>query len=116
MKLIELNPQFIGAGGEGIFNADGTKAIERNGIGIIFDCPCGCKDRIFVAIDPPMDCKGPWDNDRHSWKRTGDTFENLTLTPSILRVKSYTDKNGVVYNFNNCGWHGFITNGEVITV
>lgn len=37
-------------------------------------------------------------------KRVGDTFDILTLTPSILRIKP------------SCGWHGFITNGEVITV
>ena len=116
MKLTDLNPQFIGCGGEGIFNADMTPAEERFGVGVMFDCPCGCKDRIFVGFDLPLDGKGPWNNDRYCWKRTGDSFENLTLTPSILRTKSYTDKDGVVHDFNNCGWHGFITNGEVMTV
>jgi len=33
------------------------------------------------------------------------TFETLTLTPSILRTP---EKGG-------CGWHGFVTNGEIIT-
>ena len=37
------------------------------------------------------------------WNRTGESFESLTLAPSIRRL-------------DNCGWHGFITNGEVITV
>jgi hypothetical protein len=36
----------------------------------------------------------------HVWNRTGDTFETMTLTPSI-------DGSGVGH------WHGFITNGEV---
>ncbi len=37
------------------------------------------------------------------WQRTGETFDTLTLTPSIHSRK---EKGG-------CGWHGFITNGEV---
>lgn len=32
---------------------------------------------------------------------TGSDYSDLTLTPSILL---------------GCGWHGFITSGEVITV
>jgi hypothetical protein len=38
------------------------------------------------------------------WTRTGEDFETLTLTPSI---HSDPAKGG-------CGWHGFITNGEVL--
>ena len=38
-----------------------------------------------------------------TWQRTGDTFETLTLHPSILRSPQ---KGG-------CGWHGWVTNGEV---
>jgi hypothetical protein len=34
------------------------------------------------------------------WNVTGNTFDNLSLTPSILLQ-------------GGCGWHGFITNGEV---
>jgi hypothetical protein len=41
--------------------------------------------------------------ERHGWQRTGDTFETLTLTPSILRARAR----------GGCGWHGFITNGAV---
>lgn len=32
------------------------------------------------------------------WNVSGDSFENLTTTPSILLI-------------GGCGWHGFITNG-----
>jgi hypothetical protein len=42
---------------------------------------------------------GPHVNEK-GWRRTGDTFDTLTLTPSILRI-------------GGCGWHGFVTNGEV---
>jgi hypothetical protein len=34
------------------------------------------------------------------WAVSGDRFENLTTTPSILLE-------------GGCGWHGFITNGEI---
>jgi hypothetical protein len=106
MKLTDLNPQFLGAGGEGVFNADGTPAPERTGAGLRFDCPCGnCKDeweRVFVRFKNPLD-GGPPVGGEPLWTRTGETFENLTLTPSILRSK---ERGG-------CGWHGFVTNGEV---
>ncbi len=36
------------------------------------------------------------------WQRTGDTFETLTLTPSVDAAS-----HGVGH------WHGFITNGEI---
>lgn len=114
MKLTDLNPRFVGAGGEGVYNADGTPAEEREGVGISFDCPCGCSDRVFITIDPPMDGKGIWSKNRYSWKRTGDSFENLTLTPSIKRME-IKDKDGKIIH-KSCKWHGFITNGEIITV
>jgi hypothetical protein len=34
------------------------------------------------------------------WTVSGDSFQNLTTTPSILLE-------------GGCGWHGFITNGEI---
>lgn len=35
------------------------------------------------------------------WAFAGDSFANLTTTPSVLIV-------------GGCGWHGFITNGEIV--
>jgi hypothetical protein len=106
MKLTELAPEWIGAGGAGISNADGSPAPERKGVGVLLTCPCGnCDDMhdLYVPFTNPID-GGPPVNDGHAtWQRTGDTFETLTLTPSILRSK---EKGG-------CGWHGFITNGEI---
>jgi hypothetical protein len=108
MKLVDLHPQFLGAGGEGIFNADGTPATPREGVGVIFDCPCGQYkeewQRCYVPFSNPLD-GGPVFDERQGWQRTGETFDTLTLTPSILRNK---DRGG-------CGWHGFITNGDIIT-
>ena len=104
MKFTELNPRFVGSGGEGITDKDGNPVPERKGIGVSFDCPCGSKDcrRAFIQFSNPMDGGAPIDADgRHTWQRSGDTFETMSLTPSIQRM-------------DNCRWHGFITNGEVI--
>ena len=111
MKLTDLNPRWVGAGGEGIYLSTqdyelGICAPEREGVGIIFDCPCG--DRVehhqcCIEFKNPLD-GGECHNPRGvTWNRTGDTFETLTLTPSILRSK---EKGG-------CGWHGWITNGDI---
>lgn len=112
MKLVDLNPRFIGSGGEGVSSLDPATgryvpAPRREGVGIILSCPCGNVDEdheLFVPFKVALD-GSPSPHLDHGWDRTGDTFETLTLTPSILR----SDPNG-------CRWHGYITNGEVRTV
>jgi hypothetical protein len=124
MRLVELHPQWVGAGGAGIFNADMTPSTPRHGIGIAFDCPLGhpasCSyhevsgdgthERHFIQFHNPVDGGPPFDatQERPRWTRVGDTFETLQLTPSIL---SDPAKGG-------CGWHGYIgltIPGEVTT-
>lgn len=102
MRLTDLNPRWAGAGGEGVrFTATGEQVPERHGVAVSFDCPCGCDQRCAIYLDPPLDGKGPYVTDGGNvWQRTGDTFEALTLRPSIQRV-------------GGCAWHGFIINGEV---
>lgn len=103
MRLVDLSPNWVGAGGEGISDAQGNPVPERHGVGITFCCP-GCSDEAhkwcFVPFSNPLD-GGP-QHELQGWQRTGDTFETLTLTPSIQRLEG-------------CKWHGFITNGEIIT-
>ena len=101
MKLIDLDPHWVGAGGEGISDANGNPVPARHGVGMTFDCPCGCKTRTYVPFENPLD-GGPAHDKRPAWKRSGETFETLTLTPSILRTE-------------DCRWHGFVTNGEIRT-
>lgn len=94
MRLVELNPKFLACPG----------AERTEGMGVDLDCPCGARDehhRLYVPFENPIG-PGP-KGSQWGWHRTGDTFETLTLTPSIYRKY-------------DCGWHGFITNGEVITV
>jgi len=107
VRLVDLEPQFIRrevreGGREFYIPVDGLN--EANGL--MFLCP-GCfqakgarpgvhsvlcyKPQIPSEVKP-----GPG-----RWPMTGSDYSDLTLTPSILL---------------GCGWHGFITNGEVITV
>lgn len=105
MRLTDLNPCWMGAGGDSVRNADGSPVPRRDGIGVLFDCPCGAADsQLYVPFANPLD-GGP-QHGPQGWQRTGDTFETLTTTPSILRTGSTC----------GCKWHGYITNGEVITV
>lgn len=101
MRLLELDPHWM----KGYF--DGP---ERHGMGITFDCPhcpAGKRTRLGVAFVNPVDGGAPMPLDptgkngwRFLWRRTGDTFETLTLTPSI-------DASAQGH------WHGFISNGDV---
>lgn len=110
MKLTDLDPTWVSSGGEGITDKDGNPVSERTGVGIMFDCPCQ-KDakfhRVYVPFTNPISGGNQVDSsdNRDTWERTGDTFETLTLSPSILR----NPKHG------GCGWHGFVRNGNIIT-
>jgi len=103
VRLTELDPTFPGARGEGV-TRNGQPMPERRGVGLMCNCPCGCESLLYVPFANPLD-GGP-QLEAQGWQREGDTFETLTLAPSILRSR---EKGG-------CGWHGFITNGEVLTV
>lgn len=102
MRLVDLNPRWIGSGphAEDIACSEDGQP-PRHGIGVAFDCPCGCIYRCTVFFNPPLDGGKPIGN---PWSRTGDTFDTLTLTPSIHRVGGCVNQ-----------WHGLITHGEVIT-
>jgi hypothetical protein len=102
MKLIELEPRWVNAGGDGIRDAAGQPVPARQGIGLTFTCPC-CQWRHYVPFANPLDGGPAHDPSRPVWDREGETFDRLTLRPSILSSK---EKGG-------CGWHGYITGGEV---
>lgn len=72
----------------------------RTGVGVEFDCPCGCGHPCFVPFRNPMDGSHPV-LEGALWDRSGETVETLTLHPGILRS-------------NGCGWHGFVTDGEAV--
>ena len=94
MKLTELNPHWY------ILEKDGPV------IGLTLDCPHCKATRLAVPFhhsdraameDAYILAHAP--STGHIWTVTGDSFENLSLSPSV--------------DASNCGhWHGFITNGE----
>lgn len=109
MRLTDLNPRWVNAGGEGVFNADGSPAKFRRGVGLMLSCPCRkCDpeyDWVYVGLANPLDGGPCLEPSRPKWTREGEAFETLTLTPSILRLSSSS----------GCKWHGWIKNGEVIS-
>lgn len=105
MKLIDLNPHWV--------VPPQCAAGVRLYVGITFRCPhCPVGERgevcyIGVFFTNPVDPDG-WlprieplgKMAEHQWVRTGDTFETMSLMPSVDASK-------------HGHWHGFITNGEV---
>lgn len=80
---------------EGMTHAESLQDAD----GIRFTCPkCGAHQVIvwFRGRVPDSATPGPG-----RWTATGGSFDDLTLTPSIN------------LSGPGCGWHGFVTNGEV---
>jgi hypothetical protein len=99
MKLTDLNPRWTGIGG-------GSGIIT----GVTFDCPHCRTQRLGVTFKNAIDPNG-WlakgvtrHHDKNEWDREGETFETLTLTPSV--DTSRADFEG--------HWHGYIRNGEIV--
>lgn len=106
MRLADLHPEWLSTGGsDAVTQTDGSPAPSRHGVAIVFDCPCGCDDRLYVPFKTPISGPPLAAEAQAGWDRKGDTFETLTLKPSILRISGCPKQ-----------WHGWITNGEVTAV
>jgi hypothetical protein len=108
VTLTELEPRWVTA-------ADAPAEAQQ---GVSFLCPHCAQVRLAIFFDVPILFVAPVDLDavhrqqaefghladhhigRILWHREGDTFEDLTLTPSV-------DASHVGH------WHGFITHGEI---
>lgn len=94
MKLTDLDP--------GWFTTDS----QRTGMGLTFRCPCkvDCEQYLGVWFQNPIDGGQPAAPEilpAPRWHRVGETFETLTLTPSI--------------DVSSSGhWHGFIKDGQIV--
>lgn len=94
-RLVDLHPKWTGIYGT-----------ERKGTGLQFTCPCldaRCPwgGEIYVTIENPLD-GGPAAREAPPrWKRTGNTFDILTLSPSI-HAEGH--------------WHGWVRDGCVVSV
>ncbi len=108
MHLVDLDPHWV--------TLQNWSIPDKFYVGVRFLCPhCSAdladyganrRQRLVVSFWPPIDPSGllgkmfniPRPPD--AWERTGDTFETLTLTPSV-DVSQHKH------------WHGHITNGEI---
>ena len=112
MRLVDLHPKW-------------WAEPDRVGQGISFDCPCGCagkpnEARLSVAFANPLDggvaiaLGSPrllWPVIGEGtrvvvppgihWTRSGETFESLTLSPSI-------------HAGNSGHWHGHVVSGGIV--
>lgn len=111
MKLKDLAPHWS-VDADIVIGGEARHYKGRMGMGITFACPhCvalypGVMDRggpvqfLGVWFANPIDGKPPTDDAKHLWQRTGESFKNLTLSPSV-------DASELGH------WHGFIRNGEI---
>jgi len=99
MRLTDFNPRWTRAFSDGPVT------------GLSFECPHCRATRITVLFKPSFDdamlsrLGVPWPHPHVEglvWNRTGDTFETITLEPSVNAEKTGH-------------WHGNITSGELIT-
>jgi len=93
--------------------------------GISFDCPEGHEGcRHIIPFTPALDGSPAvgWQSNGCMWQRTGDTFETLTLSPSIRREPVYASVNAAlaagclpehVTPTLLCAFHGFIRDGQI---
>ncbi len=83
MKLIELEPSW-----------------HNEGTHVVFNCPKCKAHRIYISLK----------DGAYVWQKTGETFEDLTLSPSIAHENHRTLDDG---GHEVCKSHFFIKNGEI---
>ena len=96
LRLIDLDPRWLNHGGEEMRDVNGAQVPLRAGVGLSLRCPGACGRTIDVLFENPLD--GGAAIGGHYWARAGETFDTLTLRPSLL---------------HQCGWHGYLTDGEI---
>lgn len=111
LRLVDCNPRWATEGDQTRF--------------LIFDCPEGHEDcRHAIPFTPSLEGRvlaSPQQNGAQ-WARTGDTFEALTLTPSIRRVPQYPSREvaaaAVAAEYLDasmyCALHVFVTAGAIV--
>lgn len=103
MKLTDLDPRWA-IDADLVIGGVSRHYEGRHGMAISFECPCCLgtdrRTRLGVWFANPVDGLPPTDNASNLWRRSGESFDDLTLTPSVDASK-------------HGHWHGHITNGEV---
>lgn len=107
MRLTELEPRWFDVPGVGT-NRDGVTFLcphcHTQRLAVQFANPIGGEVRPLISNrqameHPELGRDVVWPG--HLWQRTGETFETLTLAPSVDASKSGH-------------WHGFVQNGEIV--
>lgn len=115
--LVDCNPRWVSGRYAGM---DDDVAC-----GVHFDCPeghDGCDHAI--PFTPRLDGSPvtSWYTSGAVWQRTGDTFETLTLSPSVRRIPRHASREAAIahgcipeYITESmfCAFHGFIRDGRI---
>lgn len=110
-RLADCNPQWVE-------NYHGTGIVDA----VSFDCPEGHVECLHVIPFTPALDGASCARAGAQWVRSGDTFETLTLSPSIARRPKYASREealaaGCLPEYIDdsllCAFHGFITNGAI---
>jgi len=112
VPLTALSPQWCEAS---YYDSHGARqqAGGRHGMGLMFRCPLHYQSdcafaNLYVPFHNPVD-GGPkaWEGQGSKrdayWTRTGETFETLTLSPSIKMPEEGPEH-----------WHGHVINGQAV--
>lgn len=112
-RLVDCNPRWVVTAGDGP---------QR---GVSFECPEGHAEcRHVIPFTPALDGahSAGWQQNGAVWQRTGDTFETLTLSPSIRREPTYASRESALAagalpeHLNDshfCALHIFIRDGAI---
>lgn len=113
-RLVDCNPRWV--------SSNGIDCAVR------FDCPEGHDDCVHVIpFTPALDGSDGaiafhGAGGGITWQRTGDTFETLTLSPSILRHQRYANRDAAIaagcipeYITDTlfCAMHIFVRDGQI---
>jgi hypothetical protein len=116
-RLVDCKPRWI----SGRYTGQPGDVVR----GIHFDCPDGHADCSHaIPFTPALDgtASAGWQTNGAIWQRTGETFDTLTLSPSIRRVPTYASREAAiadgciaeyVTDSHLCAFHGFVQNGEI---
>lgn len=113
-RLVDCNPRWGTRSGSGALRY------------VTFDCPeghAGC--RHVIPFTPDLDGAAQTSPQANGaiWERTGDTFETLTLAPSIRREPTYASREAALMAGADeryltpsmyCAFHGFIQGGQIV--
>ncbi len=87
-RLVDCNPRWASG------RYHGAEGPAR---GVRFDCPEGHQDCWhIIPFTPALDGAPSWQTNGAIWQRSGDTFETLTLTPSIRREPTYASREAAI--------------------